>query len=417
MEVSDMDRSAGKLPVLSFYYAGIAAILSWNMVLTFIHTFDCDMVQGKSFGGAGFAFWCSIVYSLMLNIIGLVMTSRSVVARFSFQTRWTIGCLGQALSIAALLNCYALKNKFSVDTIFGASMVSTAFTGLTAGILQNSAFGLAGAISPRLVQAIMGGQGFAGLLAGAVGIFFGGSDAALAVSFLASVLVVVAGLPIYAVIISKNKHVEAKLGNSRESDNLTSETDDATSDTSGSPSSTRARSAAQIMRKAAWPQALTVSFVFIVTFTVFPGVISRWVPGNRVPTLIAVFQVLDVIGRTAPQFEGLQINQGWIVTVLSLLRAAFVPAFILVQRASNQHWAQEAWIQILLMGLFAFSNGYVSTLSMMLGPSQKGVAKEEQETVGVMMSLSLVFGILLGSFVALPTQIGTSQVASCSGSG
>lgn len=296
-------------------------------------------------------------------------------------------------------------------------MVAAAFTGLTAGILQNSAFGLAGAISPRLVQAIMGGQGFAGLLAGAVGICFGGSDAALAVSFIASALVVVAGVPIYAVIISKNKHVEAKLGTSHESDNLTSETDDATSETSGSPSSIRSRSAAQILRQAAWPQALTVSFVFIVTFTVFPGVISRWVPGNRVPALIAVFQVLDVIGRTAPQFEGLQITEGWIVTVLSLLRAAFVPAFILVQRGSSQHWAQEAWIQILLMALFAFSNGYVSTLSMMLGPSQKGVAKEEQETVGVMMSLSLVFGILLGSFVALPTQIGTNQVASCSGSG
>lgn len=257
---------------------------------------------------------------------------------------------------------------------------------------------------------------FPGLFAGAVGICFGGSEAGLAFSFIISVLVVWAGLPVYVFIISRNKHVAAMLGRSRDTHMIVSETDDNSSETSGSPSSIHRRSSGQILRHAAWPQALTVSFVFIVTFTVFPGVISRWVPGNRVPMLIAVFQLLDVVGRTAPQVEILRIQEGWIVTVLSLLRAAFVPAFILVQRASSQAWAQEEWLQVVLMALFAFSNGYVSTLSMMLGPSQRGVAKDEQEAAGVMMSLSLVFGILLGSFVALPTQIGTSQVASCSGS-
>ena len=35
--------------------------------------------------------------------------------------------------------------------------------------------------------------------------------------------------------------------------------------------------------------------------------------------------------------------------------------------------------------LMAFSNGYVSTLSMMLGPEQTGVSSNEKEPVGTIM--------------------------------
>ena len=74
---------------------------------------------------------------------------------------------------------------------------------------------------------------------------------------------------------------------------------------------------------------------------------------------------------------------------------------------------RNAILQFAVMVVFAFSNGYVSTLSMMLGPEQRGVSADEREPVGTMMSLSLVFGIWLGSVLALPTQMGLPDSNAC----
>lgn len=174
----------------------------------------------------------------------------------------------------------------------------------------------------------------------------------------------------------------------------------------------RRRSSTEILRRSAWPQALTVCFVFVVTFTVFPGVTSRWRPSSRVTWLIATFQLLDVAGRTAPQFPRMRLMNGPLVSLMAALRVLFVPIFMLLERVEAD-WTLNPALQYLLMVGFAFSNGYVSTLSMMLGPGQSGLFPDEQEPAGIMMSFFLVFGIFLGSLLALPTQIGISTTHSC----
>ena len=59
-----------------------------SAVRTFTHSFDCYIFLGRRFGGAGWAFWCSIVYSLAVNISQLILTSRTVVATIPFSFRW-----------------------------------------------------------------------------------------------------------------------------------------------------------------------------------------------------------------------------------------------------------------------------------------------------------------------------------------
>jgi len=57
------------------------------------------------------------------------------------------------------------------------------------------------------------------------------------------------------------------------------------------------------------------------------------------------------------------------------------------------------WFIILNMGLFAFSNGYNSTLNMIFGPMN--VKDEHKEKAGMIMAFHLVGGIFAGSLVAL----------------
>ena len=135
---------------------------------------------------------------------------------------------------------------------------------------------------------------------------------------------------------------------------------------------------------------------------------------GRATRLIADFQLLDVVGRVAPQLPVMRLTHGPTVSALAGSRFLFVPAFMLLERAAPAElWASSAVLQYLLMLAFAFTNGYVSTLSMMLGPVQEGMSRNEQEPTDVMMSFALVFGILVGSLMALLTQIGVSDRPTC----
>lgn len=51
------------------------------------------------------------------------------------------------------------------------------------------------------------------------------------------------------------------------------------------------------------------------------------------------------------------------------------------------------------MGLFAFTNGYNSTLNMIYGPMS--VRDEHKEKAGMIMAFNLVGGIFIGSLVAM----------------
>lgn len=178
----------------------------------------------------------------------------------------------------------------------------------------------------------------------------------------------------------------------------------------GSDAPLRRRSSVHILVQSAWPQAITVCSVLGVTFVVFPGVVAAWQPSSRVTYVIATFQLLDVIGRSAPEIEFLKIRHGPTVSALAALRVLFIPLFMFIQR-ENSDLTKNMFVQFGAMILFAFTNGYVSTLSMTLGPSQRGLAQDERQPVGTMMSFFLCFGIFAGSLLALPTQIGLPPAA------
>ncbi|CAL1162646.1 unnamed protein product [Cladocopium goreaui] len=404
--VNVADPSQSRLLRSSFFYTGLASLLAWQVVLTFTHSFDCYIFLGRRFGGAGWAFWCSIVYSLAVNISQLILTSRTVVATIPFSFRWNVSSVSLALSLLGLLLCHVYTTPETIDTGFGVAVACTTLMGAASGVLQACAFGLAGSLSPFFAQDMMFGQGVGGMLSGIVGMALGTTKIGLMISFISSAIVQLGGIP---VLFAMRTHpaVRARTiavkpsGPQRE---ISSSTDGASQ--FSSPMLNRARSSGQILVRNAWPQALTVCAVFTITFTIFPGVASGFAPGSRVPLLIAMFQMIDVVGRFAPQCSVLRIEKGWIVSGMAFARILFVPMFIAMQRMSSEAWAQNGFLQIGAMVLMAFSNGYVSTLSMMLGPEQTGVSSHEKEPVGTIMSLALVFGIFLGSTLAFFTQIG-----------
>eukprot|EP00928_Gymnodinium_smaydae_P044915 TRINITY_DN29983_c0_g1_i1.p1 TRINITY_DN29983_c0_g1~~TRINITY_DN29983_c0_g1_i1.p1 ORF type:complete len:483 (+),score=85.30 TRINITY_DN29983_c0_g1_i1:133-1449(+) len=418
-----------KLPTACFYYAGISVLLGWNMVLSFSHFFDCGMFGGQEWGGSGFPFWCTLAYSSSNPLVQVMLASRRVLERFSFDARWCVGIVGSIVALLGLTACQVWTNDTNRDFFFVVALAFTFLLGSSSAIFQSSCFALAGAISPTLMQVLMTGQGIAGVMAGLIGYMFNSTPTLLVVSFVLTACFNLLGIPLYFFSLKRNPLVCKKLGRLGEdqaetpldsppysSDSLPSSQAHRVSSPMPSPCSSqpimRRRSSTVILKESTWPQALTVGLVFLVTFVVFPGVTTKWRPDSRVSSVISTFQLFDVAGRSAPMISAFQVKNGRLVSLMAVLRILFVPAFMLVERGEGD-WATSAFLQYALMMSFAFSNGYVSTLSMMLGPAQSGIRIDEKEPAGALMSFFLVLGIFLGSLLALPTQIGIEQVPNC----
>jgi predicted MFS family arabinose efflux permease len=87
---------------------------------------------------------------------------------------------------------------------------------------------------------------------------------------------------------------------------------------------------------------------------------------------------------------------------LSYGRAIFIATFLLIAFATDPQWLfghNSDWFKIINMALFAFSNGYVSTLCAIKSPSR--AHDDSKEQVGIFVGVFIAIGILIGSLIAV----------------
>ena len=114
--------------------------------------------------------------------------------------------------------------------------------------------------------------------------------------------------------------------------------------------------------------------------------------------LLAIFNAFDTVGRTLPSWPaaaGVVPERALLGVVAS--RLLFLPFFLGIEHA----WAPWLGDVAAVLGtvLFALSNGFLASLAVMRAP--QGVAPEERETAGFLLSLSINLGITSGSQIAL----------------
>ncbi|EER10090.1 equilibrative nucleoside transporter, putative, partial [Perkinsus marinus ATCC 50983] len=148
--------------------------------------------------------------------------------------------------------------------------------------------------------------------------------------------------------------------------------------------------------------AFIVWSVLTITFTVFPSQVTQFTSSkgpddsvNFIPLVTYMYQIFDTVGRFAPNM-GIRLSPLWLV-VVSLGRAIFIPLFICIRVFPSVIPFYYNWFKHVMMAIFAFSNGVVATLGMMLGPKKVPNHKDEQEIAGYAMGFCLINGILIGS--------------------
>ncbi|CAM9164791.1 unnamed protein product [Hapterophycus canaliculatus] len=153
--------------------------------------------------------------------------------------------------------------------------------------------------------------------------------------------------------------------------------------------------------------AFAVFMVFTVTLSVFPGATSEIVSSRRcqsgrsrffagdvfVMFSFVSFNAFDLLGRLA---AGLSVVlPGHWLPIASTSRLVFIPLLLMCRSEDSRfrNWLSADVFPLILMPLFAFTNGYVGSLSMMAG-SQKGA------WAGTAMVLFLNGGLLAGSLLS-----------------
>jgi len=115
-----------------------------------------------------------------------------------------------------------------------------------------------------------------------------------------------------------------------------------------------------------------------------------------------IFSIFDTVGRKMGGVKFFDQSPNG-VKVLSGSRVLFVATFYLIAFQVGPQWLFVSdWFIILNMCLFAFTNGYVSTLCAVKAPAQ--VEEDDRKgQVGAFIGTTLTFGILIGSIIAIST--------------
>lgn len=317
-----------------------------------------------------------------------------------------------------------LFRDVSVGVYFAFLLVMNFAASLATGINQNGVFAYASGFGQeRYMQAIMGGQGVAGVLPCIVQIVsvlavpeqneevsqasVQSQTSKSAFAYFGTA-VGVAGIALLAFIYLDRR---SRLRLSTLTPNLTpspQELEEEEEEQLKSPK--KSIPLLTIFKQVHWMAlALFICFAITMVFPVFTTQIrsvrdisstasSRlFEPKVFVPLAFLFWNVGDLVGRFSLVFPSLNMTAfPSVLFVLSVVRVVFIPLYLLCNvRGQGAVVKSDAFYLFVVQVLFGVTNGYISS-SCMMG-AVEWVAPHEREATGAFMGLMLVAGLAVGS--------------------
>ncbi|XP_035266558.1 equilibrative nucleoside transporter 2-like [Anguilla anguilla] len=166
----------------------------------------------------------------------------------------------------------------------------------------------------------------------------------------------------------------------------------------------------QVFKKI-WVMAFSITFVFIVTLSVFPAVTvdvksefsGRWEIYFVPVCCFLNFNIMDWLSRTATSVIQWPAKESVLVPILVVARLVFIPLIMLCNVQYRSHlpvvFPHDAAFAVIMM-LFSFSSGYFVCLTMSYAPML--VEPKDAETAGALMTFFLALGLSLGAGLSFP---------------
>uniref|UniRef100_A0A3Q1H1N6 Solute carrier family 29 member 2 n=1 Tax=Acanthochromis polyacanthus TaxID=80966 RepID=A0A3Q1H1N6_9TELE len=341
----------------------------------------------------------------------------------SFLYQWVRERFRVAFSLVGILLLFSLtaalvQVPMEPDAFFSVTMATIWFINMFGAVLQGSLFGVVGLFPPRYSTLFMSGQGLAGIFAAVAmlcSILTKPDQSSAALGYFITPCVATLGTLMCYLLLPHLEFARFYLNRSQEtSQELLSSTDKSVVNINEKEleaertyvSEPEERSSVLAVFKKIWLMALCVTCVFAVTLSVFPVITVRvrtvfrdnsaW---DKVFTCVCcfiVFNVMDLVGRSAPSLLQWPSKQSRLFPAAVLLRLVFIPLLMLcnIQNSNVTVFSHDICF-VIIMALFSFSNGYLASLCMAYAPQL--VRSKDCETAGSLMTFFLVLGLAVGA--------------------
>lgn len=410
------------LVYIAIYLLGISSLLPWNFFITvtqyFNYKYRNTSLPLNMSSDARYETHLQVTFEsdlALANQIPSVVLQISMIfflRRFSAKSRLVTSIVLTFLMFALTTVLVKVDTDSWQGTFFAVTLASVVVLSGASSVTTSSLFGLTATLPPRYTQAIMGGMGLGGVVSAVANILtlaVGGDVVESAFwYFIIAECFVLASLVGYFFM---ERTVFATYY--REEFNRvlveTSSKKHAMEGASAGAAGSKARHYLSILKQVVvW--GFSVTLVFLVTLAIFPSITanvhsvneqskSMWATTYFLPLYcFLLFNVGDLVGRTVAGWYILP-KPGVTIPMLSIMRIAFIPLFmvcnVLPRHGQLKLVLDNDVYPVVLMALFSLTNGYISTVSMMLGP--RSVNKDQAETAGTVMSFMMTAGLTLGS--------------------
>ncbi|XP_051936613.1 equilibrative nucleoside transporter 1-like [Hippocampus zosterae] len=424
---------------LIFFILGLGTLLPWNFFMTATMYFTSrlkDPPSERSVNGTangtldGGGDGRNVLESKFNNVMTLcamvpllIFTCLNSFIHQRIPQKLRISGSLAVILVVFLLTALLVKVEVAPLAFFTLTMIKIIFINSFGAVLQGSLFGLAGILPASYTTPIMSGQGLAGTFAAFSMICALASGSALRDSafgyFIAACFVILIAIVSYLILPRMEffrYYVESN--ESRSADDQENRMDLLKQENAeripvAAPTEDRGAagvSVLQIFRKI-WVTALSVCFIFTVTIGTFPAItvevkstlthLGSWDTYFIPVSCFLLFNVMDWAGRSLTAVCMWPGKDSRWLPALVAARLAFVPLFMLCNVQPRRHlpvlFSHDAWY-VVFMIVFAFSNGYLASLCMCLGP--KKVSQHEAETAGAVMAFFLSLGLALGAAIS-----------------
>ncbi|KAI0914403.1 putative nucleoside transporter protein [Ustulina deusta] len=396
-----------------FGVLGIAMLWAWNMFLAaapyFQHRFEADDWALKNFQSA------ILSVSTLTNLAGAtLLANRQHSASYPFRINSALYLNAVVFALLVVSSKAFLDATATTYLVFLLAMV--ALTSWATALLQNGVLAFASSFGrSEYMQAIMAGQGVAGVLPSLVqviSVLVAPSPEAVAaepengtaafIYFLTAVAVSVVALVAFIPLVRRhNAMIENRMAETL--------AESVASIEEAERAARKVVSMAQLFGKLYWLSGgVFLCFTLTMFFPVFTSKILSVAPSGDANALLrpAVFIPLgfffwnfgDLIGRSVPLVISLR-HRPVVLFGFSIARSVFLPLYLLCNIHGRGAVVNSDLFYLLLVQLpFGLTNGWLASDCMMA--AGEWVDESEREASGAFMGLCLVAGLTAGSLLS-----------------
>ncbi|KAF5023994.1 hypothetical protein F66182_3940 [Fusarium sp. NRRL 66182] len=401
-----------------FALLGIAMLWAWNMFLAAAPYFSARFA-GDAWIQANFQ--SAILTVSTVTNLGTMLVLTSIQYSASYPFRINLALIINILTFAILTASTVIGLGASPTVYLVFLLATVAAAAWAAGLIQNGAFAFAASFGrPEYIQAIMAGQGIAGVLPPVAQVFTvlafppTGEEQASAngpsaedgqtsafVYFLTAVVVSVVALVSFVPLVRRHNHIieNRMVEQMNESMHSIEEAERA---------ARKVTSLWRLFTKLHW-LAIGVALTFVATMfmPVFTAKIhsikenagALYQPAAFIPLGFFFWNLGDLCGRVATMMPFSLQHRPAALFVLAVVRFAYLPLYLLCNIGGRGAIVSSDFFYLFIVQLiFGLTNGWLSSSFMMA--SGQWVDEGEREAAGGFMGLCLVAGLSVGSLLS-----------------